>query len=58
MNADAVSDWALECAVYANAAGMIELPYRCDDREIDRLLALYACGVPAMVAAQTMFARH
>ena len=41
MNADAVSDWALECAVYANAAGMIELPYRWDDREIDRLLAQY-----------------
>lgn len=58
MNADAVSDWALECAIYANASGMIELPYRWADTEVDRLLMLYASGIPPDVAAQTLFTRH
>ena len=57
MNAD-VADWAQECLVYANAFGLIELPYTCDDADADRLLTLYGNGIPAVVAAREMFVRH
>ncbi|WP_157378793.1 hypothetical protein [Burkholderia ubonensis] len=57
MNAD-VSEWAKECLVYANAFGLIDLPYFCEDADADRLLTLYANGIPAMVAARAMFVRH
>lgn len=58
MNTEAVSDWALECAIYANASGMIELPYHWADTEVDRLLTLYASGIPPEIAARTLFTRH
>ncbi|MBR8182109.1 hypothetical protein KDW54_06825 [Burkholderia ambifaria] len=58
MNAEAVSDWALECAIYANASGMIDLPYCWAETEVDRLLALYASGTPPEIAARALFMRH
>jgi hypothetical protein len=58
VNTEAVSNWALECAIYANASGMIELPYRWADTEVDRLLTLYANGIAPEIAAQTLFTRH
>jgi len=58
MNAEAVSDWALECAIYANASGMIELPYCWAEPEVDRLLMLYEGGISPSEAARTLFTRH